>query len=128
MGFLEGLADADPPLDLGDEQSGSGWAELRRRVETATRKSELRVVEDQVDAVVCAYVALFVARRPEATTTYGDLETGYIVTPTLPEGLTPSPRSQPRSRPPRPSPSTRSASTPSTTPPSSPPASSSSPS
>ena len=88
MGFLEGLADADPPLDLGDGRR----LELRRQVETATRKSELRVAEDQVDAVVCAYVALFAARRPEATTTYGDLETGYIVTPTLPPGLTPSPR------------------------------------
>jgi predicted RNase H-like nuclease/ppGpp synthetase/RelA/SpoT-type nucleotidyltranferase len=91
MGFLEGLAEADPPLDL-DVHDGSAWDQLRRQVETATRKSELRVAEDQVDAVVCAYVALFVARRPEATTTYGDLETGYIVTPSLPEGLTPSPR------------------------------------
>ena len=88
MGFIEGLADADPALDLGEDS----WPELRRQVETATRKSELRVAEDQVDAVVCAYVALFTARRPEATTTYGDLETGYIVTPTLPPGLTPSPR------------------------------------
>ena len=45
------------------------------------------MVEDQVDAVVCAYVALFADARPEDTTTYGDLETGYIVTPTLPDGL-----------------------------------------
>ncbi len=89
MGFLEGLAGADPPLDL---DASEDWAELRRHVETATRKSELRVAEDQVDAVVCAYVALFADRRPDATTTYGDLENGYIVTPTLPEGLTPSPR------------------------------------
>ena len=88
MGFLEGLGNADPAMVLDDES----WLELRRRVETATRKSELRVAEDQVDAVVCAYVAMFAARRPEATTTYGDLETGYIVTPTLPPGLTPSPR------------------------------------
>ena len=94
MGFLEGLAEADPPLHLGADvtDNGTAWSALRVAVETATRKSELRVVEDQVDAVVCAYVALFVARRPEATTTYGDVETGYIVTPTLPEGMTPSPR------------------------------------
>lgn len=94
MGFLEGLVDADPVLDLATEPAdgGPGWAALRLQVETATRKSELRVVEDQVDAVVCAYVAMFAARRPESTTTYGDLETGYIVTPTLPEGLAPSPR------------------------------------
>jgi predicted RNase H-like nuclease/ppGpp synthetase/RelA/SpoT-type nucleotidyltranferase len=61
------------------------WEALRRQVEQATRKSELRVVEDQVDAVVCAYVGLFADRWPERTTTYGDLETGYIVTPALPD-------------------------------------------
>ena len=59
------------------------WAALRNQVETATRKSQLRVVEDQVDAVVCAYVALFADTRPEATATYGDPETGVIVTPAL---------------------------------------------
>jgi len=61
------------------------WRELRARVETATRKVDLRQVEDQVDAVVCAYVALFAERWPERTTTYGDFEQGYIVTPTLPD-------------------------------------------
>ena len=59
------------------------WATMRADVVAATRKSELRVVEDQVDAVVCAYVALFADRWPDRTTTYGDLATGYIVTPTL---------------------------------------------
>ena len=61
------------------------WSDLRARVEAATRKVDLRHVEDQVDAVVCAYVALFAERWPERTTTYGDLEHGYIVTPTLPD-------------------------------------------
>lgn len=87
MGLLEGLAAADPPLALDGE-----WASLVARVEGASRKSELRVVEDQVDAVVCAYVALFAARRPESTTTYGDFSRGYIVTPTLPADLSPTPR------------------------------------
>jgi len=65
------------------------WQALRRQVEQATRKSELRVVEDQVDAVVCAYVGLFADRWPARTTTYGDpdpgWEQGYIVTPALPD-------------------------------------------
>ena len=87
--LVEGLAEADPPLLLG---SGSGWPELVAAVETAERKSQLRVVEDQVDAVLCGYVALFAARHPEATTCYGDGETGYIVTPTLPDGHRPSAR------------------------------------
>ena len=60
MGLLEGLSAADPPLDLGAE-AAEPWSELRRQVETATRKSKLRVVEDQVDAVVCAYVARYAA-------------------------------------------------------------------
>jgi len=89
LGLVEGLSAAEPALHV----DGSGdWAALRAAAETATRKSELRVVEDQVDAVVCAYVALFAERRPDDTTTYGDLETGYIVTPTLPPDLVPAPR------------------------------------
>ena len=97
VGLLEGLATADPPLLVdGTEPDRRGplpaWQALRTAVETATRKSELRVVEDQVDAVVCAYVALFAEREPERTTTYGDFETGYIVTPTLPADLKPTPR------------------------------------
>jgi predicted RNase H-like nuclease/ppGpp synthetase/RelA/SpoT-type nucleotidyltranferase len=79
IGLLEGLADADPPMSLDSE----AWRELRTGVENAARKSDLRVVEDQVDAVVCAYVALFAHRKPTRTTTYGDFATGYIVTPSL---------------------------------------------
>ncbi|MCW2794352.1 MAG: pyrophosphokinae, partial [Nocardioides sp.] len=95
MGLLEGLAAAEPPLlvhGLDRLDHRGTWEALVGRVEAATRKSELRVVEDQVDAVVCAYVALFATRRPDATTTYGDFETGYIVTPTLPEGHRPTKR------------------------------------
>ena len=63
MGFLEGLARRPTRRWTWARTRLAG--ELRRQVETATRKSELRVVEDQVDAVVCAYVALFAARRPD---------------------------------------------------------------
>lgn len=93
MNLLEGLADAPVPLHV----AGPEWAGLRGRVEQAQRKSELRVVEDQVDAVVCAYVALLADRAPDRVTVYGDEEPGgwqdgYIVTPTLPAGHVPSPR------------------------------------
>lgn len=64
------------------------WAGLRHQVEQATRKSQLRVVEDQVDAVLCAQVARIAHRTPDAVTTYGDLDSGYIVTPTLPSAAT----------------------------------------
>ena len=84
--------------------AGEPWARLRDAVESATRKSELRVVEDQVDAVVCAYVGLFADTHPEATTTYvgpdGGWEDGYVVVPTLPDDLEPSPRrARPRADP-----------------------------
>jgi predicted RNase H-like nuclease/ppGpp synthetase/RelA/SpoT-type nucleotidyltranferase len=59
------------------------WSGLRETVVGATRKSQLRVVEDQVDAVVCAYVAWFADRHPDRVTAYGDDETGIIVTPSL---------------------------------------------
>lgn len=88
-GLLDGLAAADPPLHL---QQHDGWLALVAQVESATRKSTLRIAEDQVDAVVCAYVALLIATHPERLTTYGDAVTGAIVTPTLPAGLVPSPR------------------------------------
>ncbi len=102
MGLLEALAIAEPAMHVtADSLAGGssdtdmadlGWAALKRKAQTATRKSQLRVVEDQVDAVVCAYVALFAARRPADTTTYGDFESGYIVTPALPADLSASPR------------------------------------
>ena len=88
-GYLETLSTAEPAMRL---TGSDDWHALVRAVERAGRKSELRVAEDQVDAVVCAYVALFATRKPELTTTYGDLATGYIVTPTLPAGLEPTPR------------------------------------
>ncbi|KQT91980.1 GTP pyrophosphokinase [Marmoricola sp. Leaf446] len=98
MGLLEGLGGADPALLLTGPgtwaagEDGAGWTALRRQVQHAARKSELRVVEDQVDAVVCAYVALFAARRPDEITSYGDAATGMIVTPRLPEDHQPTPR------------------------------------
>ncbi|HEX6249440.1 MAG TPA: DUF429 domain-containing protein [Nocardioidaceae bacterium] len=79
--LVEGLEHADPALRLG---SNDRWQQVRRTVAAATRKADLKAVEDLVDAVVCAYVGLFAALRPELTTVYGSLEEGYIVTPSPP--------------------------------------------
>ena len=87
--LLAGLADAPTPLVL--DASGE-WRALVASIESAQRKSDLRRAEDQVDAVVCAYVALFAERHPDLVTTYGDYLTGYVVTPTLPPEHKPSPR------------------------------------
>jgi predicted RNase H-like nuclease/ppGpp synthetase/RelA/SpoT-type nucleotidyltranferase len=85
---VEELAQADPALRVADSDD---WTHLRQTVESASRKSELRTAEDPVDAVMCAYVGLLATRRPADVTVYGDLDTGYIVTPTLPHDLAPAP-------------------------------------
>ncbi len=97
MDGLEGLARAVVPLHIAGCAAGPDWVELRRRVVTAQRKSELRRAVgappacggDPIDAVVCAYVALYAQRCPAGVTIYGDFATGYIVTPSLPTDLTP---------------------------------------
>ncbi|MCB0948088.1 MAG: bifunctional ribonuclease/(p)ppGpp synthase [Mycobacterium sp.] len=88
MEHIEGLAQADPPLRTADSEN---WARLRALADSAERKSELRRVEDPVDAVMCAYIAMFAAHRPTDVTVYGDGQTGYIVTPALPADLAPAP-------------------------------------
>jgi predicted RNase H-like nuclease len=91
MDGVEGLAHAAVPLQV----AGPDWAQLRRQVLTAQRKSDLRRAEDPIDAVVCAYVALYTVRCPDGVTIYGDFATGCIVTPTLPPDLVPAIRSAP---------------------------------
>jgi len=75
---------------LGQVTECAQWGELRDSVEQATRKSELRQAEDPIDAVVCAYIARIAHESPAEVTVYGDLQTGYIVTPTLPADLEPA--------------------------------------
>jgi predicted RNase H-like nuclease len=87
--LIEGLDRAAPRLRVTD---CAPWRELRSRVAAATRPAQLDAAEDPVDAVVCAYVALFWHHGPEDVTVYGDIATGYIVTPTLPPDLTPASR------------------------------------
>ena len=89
IALIEGLEHARLPLRLA---ASAQWNAVVSGVVAATRKGELRRAEDQLDAVVCAYVAMLAAKRPEAITAYGDPETGRILTPTLPEGLRPAPR------------------------------------
>ncbi|HEY4041263.1 MAG TPA: DUF429 domain-containing protein, partial [Rhodopila sp.] len=81
MDGIEKLARAGVPMRVASHDS---WAALRRQVTTAQRKCDLRRAEDPVDAVVCAYVALYAQRCPAGVTIYGDFATGYIVTPSLP--------------------------------------------
>lgn len=81
MDGAEKLAHAAVPMHVAGHD---GWARLRGQVVAAQRKSDLRRAEDPVDAVICAYVALYFQRSPADVTIYGDFATGYIVTPSLP--------------------------------------------
>lgn len=89
MTLIEGLDHASPRLRVNHNMN---WVALRKRVEAATRPAQLDRDEDPVDAVLCAYVALYWFHRPDDITIYGDAKTGYIVTPRLPADLSPAPR------------------------------------
>lgn len=89
MTLIEGLDKATPRLRVNHNVS---WVELRRRIAAATRPAQLDRDEDPVDAVLCAYVALYWYHRPEDVTVYGDFASGYIITPTLSPDLAPAPR------------------------------------
>lgn len=73
MRHLEALPDLDLRCDP--------WTGLVAQLAAATRKVDLKRVEDQVDAVLCAYVALHRALRPRDSVVIGDVATGYIVVP-----------------------------------------------
>jgi len=96
MTLIEGLDKATPRLRVNHSVS---WVELRKRVAAATRPGQLDRDEDPVDAVVCAYVALYWCQRPEDVTVYGDFATGYIVTPRLPPEVAPARRRRPAPQP-----------------------------
>ncbi len=55
MTLIEGLDAATPRLRVNHNVA---WVELRKRV-AATRQVQLDTAEDPVDAVLCAYVALY---------------------------------------------------------------------
>lgn len=78
MEHLEHLAGTDPGLHVAEQPH---WQRVRREVDGATRKSQLKAVEDGVDAVVCAYVALLTTAAPHRLRVLGGSSSGSIVTP-----------------------------------------------
>jgi predicted RNase H-like nuclease len=81
LDHIEALHDADVPLRVAGH---AGWRAIRDTVERASRKVDLRRVEDRVDAVVCAYIALLTVTRPDAVRTLVGTDGGFIVTPVTP--------------------------------------------
>jgi len=60
------------------------WTGLRAIAAGAARKSELDAIEDEIDAIFCAYLAWLWGTENETMVVLGDWATGYIVTPTPP--------------------------------------------
>lgn len=77
-----------PSLELASSEEFAG---LRRAITAATRPVDLAIVEDQLDAIICAYVAWLWQRDRTALRLYGDAATGFIVAPPAPE-WSPNPR------------------------------------
>jgi predicted RNase H-like nuclease len=72
--LLGSLAEADPPLTIGPEFDLPAAVERRR----------YKRRDDELDAILCAYVAAFVWRRgtaSERVRVYGDMTDGHIVVP-----------------------------------------------
>ena len=64
--------------------SSARWTEIRRSVHEASRKSALRTVEDEIDAVFCAYLAWLWVHERARMEVLGDVDRGYIVIPGRP--------------------------------------------
>jgi predicted RNase H-like nuclease len=60
--------------------SNTRWHALATSVAQATKQSELNLIEDEIDAIFCAYVAWIFATAPATLLTYGDPGSGVIVT------------------------------------------------
>lgn len=74
----------DEPLSL---TSNARWAQVREAVASAGRFVDLDRVEDEVDAVLCAYLAWLWGSGSPAMRVLGDVESGYIVVPGTPSVL-----------------------------------------
>ena len=75
LGRLRALATLDPPLEV---TASPRWPALTSLVEAG----RLDAAEDELDAYVCAYVAIYHRRwHGRRSLVVGDLASGYIVTP-----------------------------------------------
>ena len=79
---LEKLTISDPPLSVA---TAPRWDELRDSLVVATSNGQLDLIEDELDAVMCAYIAFYYwTHGASRCRVVGDVDTGYIVTPVTP--------------------------------------------
>jgi len=70
--------ECEEPLRLSES---ARWSEIRAAAVGAHRPIDLRVVEDEIDAIFCAYLAWLWGRRDPQMRILGDVQRGYIVVP-----------------------------------------------
>jgi predicted RNase H-like nuclease len=79
LGHLIELVAGDPPVDV---QAAPRWPMLEGTVATPASAAELSRMEDEIDAFVCAYIALYYwTYGTDRCRVAGDIDGGYIVTP-----------------------------------------------
>lgn len=79
---LETLTISDPPLSVA---TAPRWDELRDSLVVATSNGQLDLIEDELDAYMCAYIAFYYwTHGASRCRVVGDVDTGYIVTPVTP--------------------------------------------
>lgn len=83
--YVESLADASPSLQV---QTTPSWQQLREALARATRKADLKRVEDALDSVVCAYIAAYATTHPKQVRYFGTPTTGQILAPVTPTQAT----------------------------------------
>ncbi len=83
VGLLRRLVEAEPALDV---TSAPSWQQLAADATGERVAARLDRVEDELDAYLCAYVALHRwTHGPGRSRVVGDVDSGYIVTPVTPE-------------------------------------------
>ncbi|MGH3508229.1 MAG: DUF429 domain-containing protein, partial [Nocardioidaceae bacterium] len=78
LDLIEQLSAHEVPLRVG---ACSAWDEVRAFVDDAGSHDQLQEAVDLVDSIICGYVAMYAQRKPELTYTFGDADTGAIVSP-----------------------------------------------
>ena len=82
IAHLERLTISDPPLSVA---TAPRWDELRDSLVVATSDGQLDLIEDELDAYMCAYIGFYYwTHGASRCRVVGDVETGYIVTPVTP--------------------------------------------
>ncbi|SFS11342.1 Predicted nuclease (RNAse H fold) [Agrococcus baldri] len=84
FGRLLDLLDRDPALRVTELPR---WGELCSIAAAATKHGDLNRIEDEVDGIVCAWLAWLWATSDARLQVYGDVASGYIVAPPAPTHL-----------------------------------------